>query len=61
MMIQGNYARAALAKLVRANEATGEYPAEEIAETLKQVLLWVDMVERKAEEVEIEARKRRFF
>lgn len=61
MMIQGNYARAALAKLVRSSEKTGEYPPEEIAESIRQVLLWVDMLERKMELIEIDSRRPKLF
>jgi len=60
-MIQGNYVRAAIAKLHKAQTADGEYPTTEVVEALKQIVLWVDMVERRMEQVEIEARRPRFF
>ena len=61
MMIQGNYARAALAKLVKAQEEGREIPPRELAEVFRQMILWVDMVERKAEQAEIDAGRPRFF
>ena len=62
MMIQGNYARAALATLVKAQEEDRGVPPRELAKVLNEIILWVDMVERKAEQAEIEARRSpRFF
>jgi len=62
MMIQGNYARAALAKLVKAQEEDRGVPPRELAEVFRQIILWVDMVERKAEQAEVDAnRAPRFF
>ena len=58
MMIQGNYARAAVARLMK--EYDGEAP-EDLAKALREILLWVDMVERKVEQVEVEARRKGFW
>ncbi len=62
MMIQGNYARAAVAKLQAAMDPGGGYPppapAPEMAEAFRQLLLWIDMVERKLDQVEVAANRR---
>lgn len=62
MMIQGNYARRAVAKLQAAMEPGEGHappaPAQEIAQAFQQLLLWIDMVERKLEQVEVAATRR---
>jgi hypothetical protein len=60
MMIQGNYARAALAKLIK-DEDDRFYPAKEVNVAIRELVLWVDMLERKLELVEIDAKRPRFY
>lgn len=61
MMIQGNYVRAAVAKLQRSIDEREEIGTQELSKLFGELILWVDMVERKLEQVEVEARRPKFF